>query len=183
MVAWTRVCIPKKFGRLNIKGCENWNVASIGKLLWQLATKDMLWVKWVHEKYMKTCRNIWDHCSPQDSSWYWKKLNGLKEKMVNWYRRGIYRLTNNGIYSVSSSYIDILGPLTRLTEADLIWNSIMLPSQRVIMWVPYQNKLLTKERMMRLQFPDVGDTNCCLCALATIENQHHLFVDCTWIVE
>ena len=125
--------MPKKFGGLNIKGCENWNVASIGKLLWQLATKDMLWVKWVHEKYMKTCRNIWDHCSPQDSSWYWKKLNGLKEKMVNWYRRGIYRLTNNGIYSVCTSYIDLVGRLTRLREADLIWTSIILPRQRVIM--------------------------------------------------
>lgn len=91
-----------------------------------LATKkDMSWVKWVHEIYMKTCRNIWDHCPPQDSSWYWKKLNGLKEKMVSWYRRGIFRLTTNGIYSVSSSYIDMLGPLTRLREADLIWSPIM----------------------------------------------------------
>ncbi|XP_047257702.1 uncharacterized protein LOC107848832 [Capsicum annuum] len=54
LVTWSRVCLPKKFGVLNIKGCEDWNIASIGKLLWQLATKrDVLWVKWVNEVYVK----------------------------------------------------------------------------------------------------------------------------------
>lgn len=132
---------------------------------------------------MKTCRNIWDHCPPRESSWYWKKLNSLKGKMVNWYRRGIYRLTGIGIYSVSSSYIDMLGPMTRLREVDLIWSSIMLPRQRVIMWLAYQNKLLTKERMQRLHIPVAGDTDCCLGAMDLIETQQHLFVDCTWIAE
>lgn len=36
---------------------------------------------------------------------------------------------------------------------------------------------------MRLQFPDVGDIDCCLCALATPENQQHLFGECNWIGE
>ncbi|PHT46594.1 Cytochrome and DOMON domain-containing protein [Capsicum baccatum] len=56
--ALARVCMPKKFRGLNTKGCEFWNVASLGKLLWQLASKkDVLWVKWVHEVYMKTCQS------------------------------------------------------------------------------------------------------------------------------
>ncbi|KAH0738394.1 hypothetical protein KY290_037099 [Solanum tuberosum] len=37
---------PKNVGGLNIKGCRNWNIASVGKLLWQLSEKeDFLWVR------------------------------------------------------------------------------------------------------------------------------------------
>lgn len=36
LVAWEKLCKPKKFGGLNIKGCSNWNTASVGKLLRQL---------------------------------------------------------------------------------------------------------------------------------------------------
>jgi len=46
LVKWSKVCMPKKYVGLNIKGCCNWNIASVGKLLWQLASKkDILWVK------------------------------------------------------------------------------------------------------------------------------------------
>lgn len=43
LVSWDKVCLPKKFGGLNIKGSKLWNVASVGKLLWQLiVNKDVL---------------------------------------------------------------------------------------------------------------------------------------------
>lgn len=46
LVSWDKVCIPKRFGGLNIQNCRKWNVASMGKLLWQLTEKkDVLWVK------------------------------------------------------------------------------------------------------------------------------------------
>ncbi|KAH0640651.1 hypothetical protein KY285_037237 [Solanum tuberosum] len=56
-------------GGLNIKGCENWNEASVG--------------------------NFWDHKAPADSSWYWRKLNSLKTKMQHWYTQGQLNLTAN----------------------------------------------------------------------------------------
>uniref|UniRef100_M1AY26 Tn7 reverse transcriptase n=1 Tax=Solanum tuberosum TaxID=4113 RepID=M1AY26_SOLTU len=40
LIAWDKICVPKKYGGLNIKGCGNWNVASVGKLIWQLALKE-----------------------------------------------------------------------------------------------------------------------------------------------
>lgn len=60
LVAWEKVCFPKKCGGLNIKGCVNRNMASAGKLLWQLTeNKASLWVKEVHHGiYMKTDSNI-----------------------------------------------------------------------------------------------------------------------------
>lgn len=62
LVAWERICFPKKFGGLNVKGSKLWNVAFVGKLLWQLLNnKEVLWVKWVHGFYKKTYTNIWTH--------------------------------------------------------------------------------------------------------------------------
>lgn len=55
---------------------------SVGKLLWQLVeNKDFLWIKWVDRIYTKGDTNVWTYQSPQNSSWYWRKLNGLKEEM------------------------------------------------------------------------------------------------------
>ncbi|XP_070057528.1 uncharacterized protein [Nicotiana tomentosiformis] len=39
LVAWEKVCFPKKYGGLNIKSSREWNIAPVGKLLWQLASK------------------------------------------------------------------------------------------------------------------------------------------------
>ncbi|XP_019225084.1 PREDICTED: uncharacterized protein LOC109206689, partial [Nicotiana attenuata] len=47
LISWEVLCRPKKYGGMNIKGCKNWNIASVGKLLWQLMTnKEVLWVRW-----------------------------------------------------------------------------------------------------------------------------------------
>lgn len=54
VVAWEKICTPRKCSGLNVRSCKNWNVASVGKLLWKLAMKhDLLWVKWVHGIYIK----------------------------------------------------------------------------------------------------------------------------------
>lgn len=136
LVAWDKVCVPKKYGGLNIKGCCKWNAASIGKLLWQLARKkDILWVKWINSIYMKDKESIWEHNPPGDCSWYWKKLNSLKIQMTGWYQNNKYLLTATGEYSVSRSYQHMLRPLDRVREADLIWSSVMLPKQRFLVWL------------------------------------------------
>lgn len=44
LLVWDKDCVPKKSGALNIKGDKFWNVASVGKVLWQLIVrKDVLW--------------------------------------------------------------------------------------------------------------------------------------------
>lgn len=71
LVSREKICFPKKFGGLNVKGSKLWNVAYVGKLLWQLLNnKEALWVKWVHGLYISA-----------DCSWFWKKVNSLKEDM------------------------------------------------------------------------------------------------------
>lgn len=92
LVAWDKVCTPKKYGGINIKCCHKWNFAAVGKLVWQLACKkDVLWVKWIHEVYMRGTDDIWQHKALQNSSWYWRKLNELKEGMKQWYKGELMR--------------------------------------------------------------------------------------------
>uniref|UniRef100_M1B343 Non-LTR retroelement reverse transcriptase n=1 Tax=Solanum tuberosum TaxID=4113 RepID=M1B343_SOLTU len=180
LVAWDKVCVPKKYGGLNIKSCKLWNVAAVGKLLWQLANKkDVLWVKWVHEIYMKDTDNIWENIPPQDCSWYWKKLNVLKTEMLQWYQRGQYVLTPNGTYSMTSSYQAMLGLLHKCPEADLLWSSIMQPRQRFILWLAYQGRLLTKDRLQNMHI-QVENAACGLCEQESAETHQHLFTECHW---
>lgn len=54
LVAWDKLCLPKAAGGWNLTCIKLWNQAAICKLLWNIAKKkDKLWVKWVHEFYIK----------------------------------------------------------------------------------------------------------------------------------
>lgn len=80
-MAWKNICKPKKFGGLNIKNCEIWNVAGVCKQIWNVAVKkDTLWVNWIHVNYLKG-QNIWDYSVKADDIWYWRKLNKIKGKL------------------------------------------------------------------------------------------------------
>lgn len=153
VVSWEKLCTPKKYGGLNIKSCKKWNVASVGKLIWQLEKEDTLWIRCVHGLYMRGEQNIWNHKPPSDCSWYWRKLNSIKTYMIAWYNNGTYCLSPNGRYSVTSSYNAMLGDLHKLEAADLILNSITLPRHKIIIWLANQERLLTKERLAKLQIP------------------------------
>lgn len=110
LVAWDTICRPKKSGGLNIKACNEYNKASVGKLLWQvIEKKDTLCVKWVHGVYMKKDTNIWNHKPQQDNNWYRRKLNFLKEEMKDWHQHNRFTLSVGGEYSISNSYIAIIG--------------------------------------------------------------------------
>lgn len=68
-----------------MKGFDLWDMASVGKLVHLLViNKKFMWLKWVYEVYLKGY-NFWAHRAPTDSSWYWRKLNFLKERMQHWY--------------------------------------------------------------------------------------------------
>lgn len=39
LVAWSWVCLPKKNGGLGVHDCIAWNIAAVGKYVWQIAKK------------------------------------------------------------------------------------------------------------------------------------------------
>lgn len=110
LVSWEAVCHPKTRKGLNIKNCRAWNIACVGKLLRLLITKkDSLWIKWVHELYMKDHEDICTHKASPKSSWYWRKIHSLKDSMKNWYINGRYKLTLKRNYSIARSYVELIG--------------------------------------------------------------------------
>uniref|UniRef100_A0A803NHZ5 Reverse transcriptase n=1 Tax=Cannabis sativa TaxID=3483 RepID=A0A803NHZ5_CANSA len=54
VVAWEKVCCPKKVGGLGQMYIPQWNAAAMVKHVWAIEKKkDNLWVKWVHSVYIK----------------------------------------------------------------------------------------------------------------------------------
>lgn len=102
--------------------------------------------------------------------------------MINWYQNNRYVLSSSGNYSMSSSYIALLGNLHRFYGAELVWSSILLPKHRVIFWLVYQNRLLTKDRLVRMHL-EVENDKCCLCSEEEKETHQHLFAECFWFNE
>lgn len=72
----------------------------------------------------------------------------LKKDMAGWYQDTRYKLTKNGIYSVTRSYNEMLGTHNRLRVANLVWKRFMQPKHRFIIWLANQNRLLNKARML-----------------------------------
>lgn len=83
---------------------------------------------------------------------------------------------------MTCSYVAMLGPLTKWKEAGLIWSSILLPRQRIIIWIAYQNRLLTKEKIQRINIL-VDSEEYYLCDERIKEMSKHLFAGCKWISE
>ncbi|OIS96144.1 putative ribonuclease h protein [Nicotiana attenuata] len=121
LVAWDKVYRPKNQGGQNIKNYKLWNIASVGKLIWLLINKkEVLWVKWIHDIYMRANGDLWTHQPTQDSRWYWRKLHGIKQQMQGWYKNGSYCLTSNGRNSISMGCNQLVGESLKWNTADLI---------------------------------------------------------------
>lgn len=54
------------------------------------------------------------------------------------------------------------------------------PKHRFIVWLAVHDRLLTKERMQRLNTP-IGNTYCCLCDKQAQETNKHLLWQCKYI--
>ncbi|XP_060185828.1 uncharacterized protein LOC132615281 [Lycium barbarum] len=102
--------------------------------------------------------------------------------MVQWYRNEAYILTENGEYSVLKSYNALLGRHAKIPEAALVWNSIMVPRHRFIVWLADQERLLTKDRLTKMHIHD-DDESCGLCSNAQMETHRHIFANCAWFKE
>ena len=82
-------------------------------------------------------KDIWENQVPTDCSWHWRKLHSLKRDMTHWYTNGVNILTASGEYSFTKSYNALIGRRQRMQATDVVWNSIMMPKHRFIVWLAY----------------------------------------------
>ncbi|XP_047264670.1 uncharacterized protein LOC124896857 [Capsicum annuum] len=167
-------------GRLQVVNVVLFSIHSFWGAAFILPQQESLWVRWVHEIYIKEDSSIWEHKAPVDSSWYWRKFNDVKQLMKDWYVQDKYRLIQDGSYSISRRYMELIGRKPKLRIAEYIWTSIALPKHRFVVWLAVQGRLLTQKRKLKLNI-QVDNANCCLCVTQELESRVHLFEECAWV--
>lgn len=106
---WSNVCKPKKYGGLGFRQIQKWNIAAIGKLVWHIgANKDDLWVKRVHNVYIKEQDWI-DYKAASTASWVMKYLCQVKDILRN---KNLLDWSGN-TYQINKVYKMLTGEDTR----------------------------------------------------------------------
>ncbi|XP_074298874.1 uncharacterized protein LOC141629839 [Silene latifolia] len=174
LVAWNQICQPKKKGGLGFKNLYQWNISLIAKYVrWVKKKADHLWVRWVHAIYIKD--RLWKDYEPSiSSSWAWKRIcevkNKLKHHMFDEAWRG-----NDQEYSVQLGYSWLAEEVADVPWYTWIRNRIMLPKHEVFIWLVARNRLLTQDRLMKM---NIVQGNCCFLCGAAEETIDHLFFLC-----
>ncbi|KAL2923049.1 LINE-1 retrotransposable element ORF2 protein [Bienertia sinuspersici] len=177
-ISWENVCKPKKEGGLGFRDIHSWNVATMGKHSWAIATKqDSLWLKWINSVYLKG-RDWWSYEPPVDSSWYWKKICKVRDRiLLDCQQDEIMRMRR---YKVSEIYDKIVQHKPTWIWARNIWSRFNVPKHRFCAWLGVQRRLPTADRITRM---GTGiEENCVLCEEAR-ENHRHLFFECMYSKE
>lgn len=175
LVAWERVCTPKKSGGLNVVDLGLWNKAATVKLLWNIANKtDSLWVKWIHTYYFKK-KKLEDAKVPNRCSWNLKKV--LKYRNIIEQAGGWGHFTPKGKYSIKAMYLHLKPNIEDVQWKRVIINNAASPKSLFITWLTLLNRLYTKDRMTRWNIP--CDPTCNLCQQEN-ESVQHLFFQCDY---
>ena len=97
-VAWKTVSRPFSEGGLGLKRLSDWNSAAMMKHLWKLIqpTASSSWAIWAKLNLLKG-RSIWEIKILQDSSWTWRKILSLRDKLKDCVR---YHVSNGQIISL-----------------------------------------------------------------------------------
>ena len=174
LVSWTTTCLSKNQGGLGVKDFNCWNKALIAKLAWAVASKkDVLWVKWIHGKYLK--QKTWWNCQPpSDSRWHWKKICLIKDL----FKEGCSDMEwgkwlNLPKYKISSGYKWLMGGQRKSPWAKIPWARTVIPRHGPTVWILMQHRLSTKTKLSK--FLPTIDLGCPLCNREEEDAEHLLF--------
>ncbi|XP_074277307.1 uncharacterized protein LOC141600948 [Silene latifolia] len=176
LIAWSKVCVPKKEGGLGLKNSHKWNIALIGKLVWWIAAKpDKLWVQWIHHVYLNNVS--WQYyCPPPDISWYWRKICQVRDLLAEGFSDNVWSIGEDG-YSVQSCYNWVRDKQPDVLWSKAIWSHLAVPKHSFIAWLIAHNALMLKNRLF--QYGIATDNLCCICHSQT-EDLSHLFHGCSF---
>ncbi|XP_048492374.1 uncharacterized protein LOC125493253 [Beta vulgaris subsp. vulgaris] len=177
-VAWDWVCKGKKKGGLGVQDCMKWNIAAIGKFVWQIAQKqDLLWIKWVHCVYLKEI-DWWEYQISPNASWIWRCICKVKEVFKEAYSTNNW-LTGQHPYTVKEGYQWLQGSQEDVPWHYWVWNSSNIPKHSFIAWLVSLGKL--KTRVILAKAGICQDTSCLLCCTGE-DSCQHLFFQCPYSV-
>ncbi|XP_074297960.1 uncharacterized protein LOC141628769 [Silene latifolia] len=147
LVNWDQVCTPKKEGGLGLKNSFTWNTATMGKLVWWIYSKpDSLWVKWVHQIYMKGSEWV-NHNPRTHMGGNWKTICSVRDVFSAGYSNGCWLADMRG-YTVTSGYEWLRQKNQQVGWARLIWKSWMVPKHSFFCWLMLRKALNVKENCL-----------------------------------
>lgn len=148
----------------------------MAKVIWAVASKqDILWVKWVHGRYLKG-KSWWEYTPKPDCNWYWKRICKIKDDFLERRMQLPWHWTVD-TYSVSKGYRWLLDNSQKVIWGRQIWAKANVPKCAFISWVAIQHRLPTKSRLSAMGIQQ--DQTCALCTKAE-EDDDHLFYHCEY---
>ncbi|XP_056695389.1 uncharacterized protein [Spinacia oleracea] len=177
-ISWEQLCFPKSCGGLNLKDLTVRNKAAVLKHCWALALKqDKLWVRWIHDYYIQH-RDFWTMPIPNGLTWSLRKIWHNREVFLQ--ANGVDQFVQAGKFRIQKMY-KFLHPVgAQVGWKRLICNTHASPKSTFIMWLAVQNRLATKDILIRWQL-NIDDT----CGLYQLESEslEHLFFSCSYSKE
>ncbi|XP_019106874.1 uncharacterized protein LOC109135774 [Beta vulgaris subsp. vulgaris] len=171
------LCKPKKAGGLSIHDLMAWNCAAMAKYVWNIAEKaDCLWVKWVYYVYIRDT-DWWSYTPPTSTSWHWRSICKVREKVASGYRGNSWIHNPRGIYSVKSRYEWLRGEMVSVSWQRWVWCRFNIPKHSFICWLNALGRLNTKSRLLLL---GVSNDDRCIIYDADSESTSHLFFECAF---
>lgn len=178
LVNWERVCTSKDSGGLGIHESKLWNLAAMGKQIWNLAMKrDSLWIRWIDGIYLKGA-DIWSYVPPQQTNWHWSKLLKMRDLLMPAMCNNTWTRASDGLYSVNSGYNWLKGEATPFPMSNAIWNKLNVPKHSFCLWLVAHGRLPTLDRLHRWSL-NRDSLQCVLCN-STQETIAHLYFQCPY---
>ena len=95
----------------------------------------------------------------------------MRDTFEGAYKDGEWEM-NGGNYKTKDAYKWLQGTQTKVNWAPIIWNHMTMHKHSIIGWIFVQNRLLTKDRMVK--FGICHDNTCEMCG-ETEETHAHTF--------
>ncbi|XP_058754588.1 uncharacterized protein LOC131627751 [Vicia villosa] len=173
-VSWKKICEPKNAGGLNITSLNEWNLATLGKLLWNIQAKaDKMWVKWINIYYLKE-QDFFVWQPKSDCSILMKNLVACRDIIT---QSGYWQaVLQNGFYKTSKMYMSLRGEKEPVPWRKIGFQNLARPRAQFLIWMAFMDRLNTKTRIQ--QFGIHTDLRCAFCPEQ--ETINHIFFECRW---
>ncbi|GJT28588.1 putative reverse transcriptase domain, reverse transcriptase zinc-binding domain protein [Tanacetum coccineum] len=196
-LAWVSVCMPKHEGGLGIRRIDDFNVDLMATHIWSILThRDSLWVKWVHRDIVRSGFSPDDPVNNliSDGVWRWPLdwlsrfpimdqlqvpllLDDIDDVILWRDRDGVLRP-----FSVACAWDTIRTRADIVNWYNVVWFPYCIPRYAIHMWLVFQQKLKTQDRLRHWDVGPSIDLNLLrypLCDLVP-DSQYHLFFKCVY---